>query len=146
MIEFDTEFVEEVVLSLSRLDSSSIALAAFKMHRKWILEEKIKPFNPKFGTYFTFLVLILILFCSMISSYSIPFSYTLFIVSFIYLPNSFHHLIIRSISLQILLIFNVMKIDRCTICQFMFRFVIRARKRRKKSDGNINRREISRRK
>jgi hypothetical protein len=53
MIEFDTEFVEEVVLSLSRLDSSSIALAAFKMHRKWILEEKIKPFNPKFGTCFT---------------------------------------------------------------------------------------------
>ena len=55
MIEFDTEFVEEVVLSLSRLDSSSIALAAFKMHRKWILEEKIKPFNPKFGTYLTVL-------------------------------------------------------------------------------------------
>ena len=50
MVEFDTEFVEEVVLSLSRLDSSSIALAAFKMHKKWILEEKIKPFNPKFGT------------------------------------------------------------------------------------------------
>ena len=50
MVEFDIEFVEEVVLSLSRLDSSSIALAAFKMHKKWILEEKIKPFNPKFGT------------------------------------------------------------------------------------------------
>jgi hypothetical protein len=52
MLEFNPEFVEEVVLSLARLDSSSIAVAAFKMHQKWIVEGKIVAFNPNFGKFF----------------------------------------------------------------------------------------------
>ena len=52
MLDFNIEFVEEIILSLARLDSSSIALAAFKMHRKWISEEKMTQFNPKFGRIF----------------------------------------------------------------------------------------------
>ena len=51
MLGHDNEFVEQVILSLARLESSSIATAAFKMYQKWVVEEKVIPFNLKFGKY-----------------------------------------------------------------------------------------------
>ena len=52
MLDFNSEFVEEVMLSLARLESSSIAIAAYKMYQKWILDGKLTQFNPKFGITF----------------------------------------------------------------------------------------------
>ena len=52
MVDFNPEFVEEVILALARLESSSIAISAYKMYQKWILEGKLIQFNPKFGILF----------------------------------------------------------------------------------------------
>lgn len=48
MLEFDNEFLEEVVLACARLESSSIAISAYKLYQKWISEKKIIQFNENF--------------------------------------------------------------------------------------------------
>ena len=67
MLGHDNEFIEQVILSLARLESSSIATAAFKMYQKWVVEEKVIPFNLKFGMYdlcrVAFFILNFVFFC-----------------------------------------------------------------------------------
>mmetsp|Transcript_25889 Transcript_25889/g.24716 ORF Transcript_25889/g.24716 Transcript_25889/m.24716 type:complete len:654 (+) Transcript_25889:102-2063(+) len=52
MLDFDSEFLEEVVLACARLESSSIAIAAYKLYQKWLSEKKIIQFNENFDIIF----------------------------------------------------------------------------------------------
>ena len=45
MIEADPKLVEDTLLALTRLDSSSMAVSGFKMYQKWIAEGRLQPFG-----------------------------------------------------------------------------------------------------
>ncbi len=45
MVEADPKLVEDTLLALTRLDSSSMATAGFKLYQKWVAEGRIEPLS-----------------------------------------------------------------------------------------------------
>lgn len=43
MVEADPKLVEDALMALTRLDSSSMAVAGFKMYQKWVAEGRLEP-------------------------------------------------------------------------------------------------------